>query len=124
MRKHIDITGIMIPENKTMANQNLDTLIDTVRRLTADGKTNTVEVGQYKSGRYFAKATINEKFMFTCGLELLDFDYGCQIARSGTNGWNKEDMVRNQRFEKLMNYLDSYVRAATSAAPCLKKPVA
>lgn len=116
MRKHIDIEGEIIPEHKQVANQNLDNLVNVVRKLTEDGKKNIIEVGRYKSGRYFAKTVINEKFMFTCGLEMLEFDYGCQVARIGKNGWNKEEMVRNQRFDKLMCYLDSYVTTATSAA--------
>ena len=120
MRKHINISGLAIPDYRKDANQNLDVLVDTIRRLTDDGATNTIEVCQYKSGRYYAKSDINKAFKFTCGLEVLDMDYGCQVERLSGSEWKKEDLVRSPMFGKLMDYLDKYVTSAASARKFLK----
>lgn len=113
INKNVLIDGIHIPNTNKTAMANLDFLVNTVKKLTDVNSKSTISVGQYKSGRYYAKALVNERFMFTCGLELKDSDYGCQITRIGNIGWTKEDIVRKPVFGMITDYLDTYVSVAT-----------
>jgi len=113
INKNVLIDGIHIPNTNKTATANLEFLVNTVKKLTDVNSKSTISVGQYKSDRYYAKALVNERFMFTCGLELKDSDYGCQITRIGKIGWTKEDIVRKPVFGMLTDYLDTYISVAT-----------
>lgn len=112
--KNVSADGLKIPYSNKTAVANLDSLTNTVNKLTAGNSKSNITVGQYKSGRYYAKVLVNERFMFTCGLELKDSDYGCQITRIGAKGWTKEDIIRKPLFGMITDYLATYVSIANN----------
>lgn len=114
INKNVLIDGIHIPNTNKTATANLGFLVNTVKKLTNVNSKSTISVGQYKSGRYYAKVLVNERFMFTCGLELKDSDYGCQITRIGAKGWTKEDIIRKPLFGMITDYLAIYVSIANN----------
>lgn len=112
--KNVSIDGLKIPYSNKIAVANLNSLKRTVNKLTTVSSKSNITVGRYKSGRFYAKVLVNHRFMFTCGLEIKDTDYGCQIARIGTNGWTKEDIIRKPLFGMITDYLAAYVSIANN----------
>lgn len=120
LKRNLYLEGLPLDESKGEVFINHAMLTKAVNKLVdVDSGATTISVGRYKSGRYYAKVSLNGKYMFTCGLEKwkdgVHDDYGCQMIRIGKTGWTTESIKRFSTFLKVSEYFKKYVRATVSA---------
>lgn len=119
LKRNLYFDGIPLFEQQGEVFINHSMLVKAVNKLVnVDQGATTIQVGKYKSGRYYAKVSLNGKYLFTCGLEKwndgVHNDYGCQIIRIGKTGWTTENIKRFPSFLKVSEYLKKYVRSSQS----------
>ena len=120
LKRNLYLEGIPLTEKEGEVFINHSLLTKAVNKLVEmDSAASKIVVDRYKSGRYYAKVSLNGKYMFTCGLEKLNDgvndDYGCQFIRIGKTGWTRESIKRFSTFLKVSEYFKNYVRATVSA---------
>lgn len=120
LKRNLYFEGLSLDESNGEAFINHAELTKAVNRLVdVEAGASKIIVNKYKSGRYFAKVSLNGKYMFTCGLEKwndgVHNDYGCQMIRIGKTGWTTENVQRFPSFMKVSEYFKKYVRATVSA---------